>query len=42
MLRRCEDKWLVKAAVWDCDSFKSSGPDGIYFGFIKDFWPEVQ
>ncbi|XP_024636355.1 uncharacterized protein [Medicago truncatula] len=27
----------VKAAVWDCDSFKSPGPDGINFGFIKDF-----
>lgn len=28
----------VKAAVWDCDSYKSSGPDGITFGFIKEFW----
>jgi len=27
----------VKAAVWDCDSFKSPGPDGIHFGFIKEF-----
>jgi len=27
----------VKAAVWDCDSFKSPGPDGINFGFIKNF-----
>lgn len=27
----------VKAAVWDCDSFKSPGPDGIHLGFIKDF-----
>ena len=25
----------VKAAVWDCDSFKCPGPDGISFGFIK-------
>ncbi|MCI27673.1 endonuclease/exonuclease/phosphatase family protein, partial [Trifolium medium] len=32
----------VKAAVWDCDSYKSPGPDGINFGFIKDFWAEVQ
>ncbi|MCH90194.1 cysteine-rich receptor-like protein kinase [Trifolium medium] len=32
----------VKAAVWDCDSYKSSGPDGINFGFIKDFWSELQ
>ena len=28
----------VKAAVWDCDSFKSPGPDGVNFGFIKEFW----
>jgi hypothetical protein len=27
----------VKAAVWDCDSFKSPSPDGIYFGFLKTF-----
>ncbi|MCI34956.1 cysteine-rich receptor-like protein kinase, partial [Trifolium medium] len=32
----------VKAAVWDCGSFKSPGPDGINFGFFKDFWPELQ
>ena len=28
----------VKLAVWDCDSFKSLGPDGVNFGFIKQFW----
>jgi len=27
----------VKQAVWNCDSFKSPGPDGINLGFIKDF-----
>ncbi|MCH80812.1 cysteine-rich receptor-like protein kinase, partial [Trifolium medium] len=32
----------VKAAVWDCDSYKSLGPDGINFGFLKEFWPELQ
>ncbi|MCI51418.1 cysteine-rich receptor-like protein kinase, partial [Trifolium medium] len=32
----------VKTAVWDCDSYKSPGPDGINFGFIKDFWLEMQ
>ncbi|MCI17898.1 cysteine-rich receptor-like protein kinase, partial [Trifolium medium] len=32
----------VKAAVWDCDSYKSPGPDDINFGFIKDFWSELQ
>ena len=25
----------VKQVVWDCDSFKSPGPDGINFDFIK-------
>jgi len=28
----------VKVAVLDCDSFKSLGPDGVNFGFIKEFW----
>jgi hypothetical protein len=28
----------VKTAVWDCDNYKCLGPDGITFGFIKDFW----
>jgi hypothetical protein len=32
----------VKSAVWDCDSFKSPGPDGINFGFFKDFWVELK
>ncbi|MCH79613.1 cysteine-rich receptor-like protein kinase, partial [Trifolium medium] len=32
----------VKAAVWDCDSYKSPGPDGINFGFLKEFWNELQ
>ncbi|GAU48973.1 hypothetical protein TSUD_245640 [Trifolium subterraneum] len=32
----------VMEAVWDCDSYKSSGPDGINFGFIKDFWTDMQ
>ncbi|GAU51140.1 hypothetical protein TSUD_411890 [Trifolium subterraneum] len=36
------DRPEVKAAVWDCDSFKSPGPDGINFGFIKDFWNELK
>jgi len=26
----------VKAAVWDCDSFKSPSLDGVNLGFIKD------
>ncbi|GAU44567.1 hypothetical protein TSUD_367230 [Trifolium subterraneum] len=28
----------IKEAVWDCDSFKCPGPDGINIGFLKDFW----
>ncbi|MCH93790.1 LINE-1 reverse transcriptase like, partial [Trifolium medium] len=28
----------IKAAVWDCDSYKSPGPDGVNLGFFKDFW----
>jgi hypothetical protein len=31
----------VKAAVWDCDSYKTPGPDGVNFGFIKEFWSEM-
>lgn len=27
----------VKQALWDCDSFKSPGSNGINFSFIKDF-----
>ena len=32
----------VKVAVWDCENFKCPGPDGINFGFIKDFWNIVK
>lgn len=32
----------VKVAIWDCDSYKSPGPDGIPLGFIKDFWQELK
>jgi hypothetical protein len=32
----------VKAVVRDCDNYKSTGPYDINFGFIKDFWPEMQ
>jgi hypothetical protein len=28
--------------VWDCDGFKSQGPDDIHFGFLKDFWDEIK
>jgi len=32
----------VKEVVWDCDSFKSTGPYGDNFGFIKDFWLDMK
>jgi len=32
----------VKSAIWDCDSFKSPGPDGISFGFMKQFWVDLK
>jgi len=32
----------VKQAVWDCESFKSPGPDEINFSLIKDFWHELK
>lgn len=28
----------ILAAVWDCESSKSLGPDGVNFGFKKEFW----
>jgi hypothetical protein len=35
-------KEKVKAVVWDCYRFKSSGPDGINFGFIEEFWQDMK
>ena len=32
----------IRLAVWDCDSYKSPGPNGIRFGFIKEFWNELK
>ncbi|GAU10487.1 hypothetical protein TSUD_420760, partial [Trifolium subterraneum] len=32
----------IKTAVWECDSFKSPGPDGVNLGFYKDFWDLVK
>ncbi|GAU46455.1 hypothetical protein TSUD_402220 [Trifolium subterraneum] len=28
----------IKAAIWDCDSYKCPGPDRINWVFFKDFW----
>ena len=32
----------VKTTIWDCDNYKSPGPDGINFGFIKQFWMDLK
>lgn len=32
----------VKVAVWDCDRFKSPGPNGVNFGFLKEFWQDLK
>jgi len=32
----------VKADVWDCDNYKSPGPDGVNFGFLKECWEVVK
>ena len=32
----------VRIAVWDCENYKSPGPDGINFGFIKEFWDTMK
>jgi len=28
----------VKEAIWNCESSKSLGPDGVTFNFIKKYW----
>lgn len=33
---------MLKEVVWDCDSFKSPGPDSVNFGFCKDFWLDMK
>ncbi|PNX85672.1 cysteine-rich receptor-like protein kinase, partial [Trifolium pratense] len=32
----------VRKAVWECESSKSPGPDGVSFEFVKEFWDEVK
>lgn len=29
-------------AVWEFDSSKSPGPDGVNFGFVEDFWEYIK
>lgn len=31
----------MRRAVWECDSYKSSGPDGVNFSFVKEFWETI-
>ncbi|GJV13897.1 RNA-directed DNA polymerase, eukaryota, partial [Tanacetum coccineum] len=33
---------VLKAAVWDCGTDKSSGPDGFTFGFYRHFWSIIE
>lgn len=37
-LERMVTKEELKAAVWDCGTDKSPGPDGFSFGFFRHFW----
>ena len=32
------DEKEIKEAIWNCDSQKSPGPDGVTFSFIKKYW----
>lgn len=32
----------IRSAIWDCESSKSPGPDGVNFGFIKEFWKDIK
>ncbi|GAU15784.1 hypothetical protein TSUD_236000 [Trifolium subterraneum] len=32
----------VRNAVWDCESLKSPGPDGVDFEFVKEFWEDIK
>lgn len=32
----------VRRAVWECDSDKSLGPEGVKFCFVKEFWDEMK
>ena len=32
----------VKKVVWDCDNYKSPRPNGVNFGFVKEFWCDLK
>lgn len=32
------DEKEIKDAIWNCDSHKSPGADGVTFSFIKKYW----
>ncbi|GKU90763.1 hypothetical protein SLEP1_g4714 [Rubroshorea leprosula] len=32
----------IRAVVWDCDSSKAPGPDGLNFRFVKLFWGTIK
>lgn len=37
MLTEAFSEEEIKRVVWDCESSKSPGLDGVNFGFIKEF-----
>nr|GEW75572.1 RNA-directed DNA polymerase, eukaryota, reverse transcriptase zinc-binding domain protein [Tanacetum cinerariifolium] len=41
-IKRMVSKEEIKAAVWDCGTDKSLGPDGFTFGFYRQFWPIIE
>ncbi|GKC60405.1 RNA-directed DNA polymerase, eukaryota, partial [Tanacetum coccineum] len=41
-IERMVSKEEIKAAVWDCGTDKSPGPDGFTFGFYRQFWPIIE
>lgn len=32
----------VRRVIWECDNSKSPGPNGVKFGFIKEFWASLK
>ncbi|GJX11990.1 RNA-directed DNA polymerase, eukaryota [Tanacetum coccineum] len=41
-LERALTKDELKAAVWDCGTDKSPGPDGFTFGFYRHYWSVIE
>jgi hypothetical protein len=41
-LIKCFFEDEIRKAVWECESEKSPGPDGVSFGLVKEFWEELK